>query len=452
MRTTPISPLEVKQKSFLLYIIFGLGLFAALRFSTGGLFAYSCAVTYLIAIIFVIKNEKDKSINILLLSLFFVSDYGAPYYDETIPLIKYIIIFTILTLFLVEAKYKITYRSCILILILLLNLSFSTFLQYEYELFNFDVFKRDIQILFLIILGLCTYVRYANDFRILLIGVLGYFSGEVLNYFFFHHDINEYMNYSSLKTLVFLPLIIYFGQKGNIFIKVSLLFLSMLILSEYGTRLIIVTWMIWFITWVFTKSFIYPSKRAMKKIILILFLLIGFSITIGVYLPEETSSKTLNILLLVSSLINGGFLILQELVPVRYAEHELFFSRPFYQLLFGSGLGSGIFDSKDVLYFVAPNTGAFSLAELNNNIFFNFHDIWIDFTLRFGLVPIIYLYYQFTLKKISNGEVITSSILTVIAFCSTFSSSGLLLLFILTKKFNFDLHKSVDSKKPQLKI
>lgn len=446
-QSTLLSPLKLKRISFLQYLIFGLGLFAALRFSTGGLFAYSCVLTYLIAIIFIFKNDLDKSVNVLLLSLFCVSDYGNPYYNETIPIVKYIIILTILTIFLAEAQIKITLKTLFIIFILLTNLSLTTLLQYEHVTFDMDIFKRDLQILFLIILGICTKTKYIKNYQLLFIGILGYFIGEILNYFFFHHDINEYMNYSSLKAIVFLPLIVYFGQQGKFLLKSIFLILSFLIMSEYGTRLIIVTWLIWFMIWMCTKLFLFPTKSAIKRIIFILFLFLSFGAAIGASLPEETSSKTLNVILLVFSLFNEGSLILSALDPVRYAEHLLFFNRPIYQIIFGSGLGSGIIDSNDILYFVAPHTGAFSISELKNNIFFNFHDIWLDFTLRFGLLPIIYLFFYLTVIKIRRNKLITSFLLTTIAICSTYSTAGLVVLFIITKKIDFDVSRSVFAQK-----
>ena len=71
--------------------------------------------------------------------------------------------------------------------------------------------------------------------------------------------------------------------------------------------------------------------------------------------------------------------IFKVLDPVRYAEHQIFFSRNLIEILFGNGLGAGIADIEGYLGFVNYYQSAFSQEEINTNIYFNLHDFWIDY-------------------------------------------------------------------------
>ena len=79
--------------------------------------------------------------------------------------------------------------------------------------------------------------------------------------------------------------------------------------------------------------------------------------------------------------------ILQDLDRTRVAETKLLFDLPFYQIAFGKGFGSGIFDEQGYLSFVEVNDTAFSTEEIQNSYYVNFHDVWVDVGLRFGLLP-----------------------------------------------------------------
>ena len=90
--------------------------------------------------------------------------------------------------------------------------------------------------------------------------------------------------------------------------------------------------------------------------------------------------------------------------------------------------------------FVSGLQTAFSNEELSSKIFYNFHDLHIDFGLRFGLVVIIFVLIKLIVNffKSSPENKYLSTLLICMIFTMFFSTSGLLLItlfyMIMSKK------------------
>ena len=127
------------------------------------------------------------------------------------------------------------------------------------------------------------------------------------------------------------------------------------------------------------------------------------------------------------------FEVFKILDPVRYAEHQIFFSRSLLEILFGNGLGAGIVDTNGYLGFVNYFQSAFSQEEINSNTYFNLHDYWIDYGLRFGLIPVLLILFYVAISPMLLGNTYTGIFNGVMLVCITYSGSGMLILALLLK-------------------
>lgn len=127
---------------------------------------------------------------------------------------------------------------------------------------------------------------------------------------------------------------------------------------------------------------------------------------------------------------------IRVLDPVRYVEHEMFFQRPWYEMPFGSGLGSGLIDTTGQLSFVLPNTGAFTDKELLEAKYFRLHDPWIYFGLRLGLAFVVAVYAFFVRASLSRTRetVVLGGFGLLLFNAATFSISGLLMTALVAKQ------------------
>ena len=118
---------------------------------------------------------------------------------------------------------------------------------------------------------------------------------------------------------------------------------------------------------------------------------------------------------------------------VRFRENQLFFSRPLYEVIFGSGLGSGLADTQGLLGFVGYFDTAFTVEELNNSVYFNLHDFWTDFGLRFGLITVVFITYLVSIKQILFGQKICGILFGILLFNAFFSTAGMIFTALIIK-------------------
>ncbi len=78
---------------------------------------------------------------------------------------------------------------------------------------------------------------------------------------------------------------------------------------------------------------------------------------------------------------------------------------------------------------------AFTAVELSTSKYFNFHDFWIDFGLRFGLITIIYLTYKLTVFNMLKGKLWLGVLFGLLLLNTTFATSGILLTALIVRFF-----------------
>jgi hypothetical protein len=150
--------------------------------------------------------------------------------------------------------------------------------------------------------------------------------------------------------------------------------------------------------------------------------------------PEVEES--IKILVMVQNLITGDnfFESLKLIDPWRFGELQLLLDRNLFFILFGEGFGSGIFDSKGYLDFADFGQTAYSEKELISGIFYNMHDLWTDYGLRFGLIFIIVLLYDLIKNIVLSKSLLKTfyaMLIMIAVFCTFFSSAGIILISLL---------------------
>lgn len=256
-------------------------------------------------------------------------------------------------------------------------------------------------------------------------GILGYLLGDFLNVIFFGwgEDFN-YINYHSLKSLILFPTFYIFYRKRYEQL-IWLIPLTFTVVAYYGTRMIFVVYLL--ILTIFLFSWIRNNFKV-KNIILVTSIVLLLLTNIN-WRQLEKFKVTYTIIQIMDNL-DSSKTILKLIDPVRNVEHNLFFERPIYEILIGSGLGSGLSDVEDNFKFIrtSNNTGAFSRKEINTGRFYNLHDTWIDLGLRIGLIWIVLIFF-YSIQKINvskNEERLINSCVLVLLLCSTFSYFGII--------------------------
>ena len=130
---------------------------------------------------------------------------------------------------------------------------------------------------------------------------------------------------------------------------------------------------------------------------------------------------------LISELPLNELILLTD--PVRYAEFSLFFERDLFSILFGDGLAAGLVDGSGKMVFVDLDDTAFSQQELDSSIYYNLHETILDSGLRFGLIPILFVFIK-TIFDLFKGDPIKNSVLLILFMCSFWSINGILAFYL----------------------
>jgi hypothetical protein len=137
---------------------------------------------------------------------------------------------------------------------------------------------------------------------------------------------------------------------------------------------------------------------------------------------------------------------LKSLDIVRFTENQLFFSRPMFEVIFGSGLGSGIVDTQGLLGFVEYNDTAYSVEELNNSVYFGLHDYWTDLGLRFGFITAVYILYLVSIKQMLIGRLVCGILFGLLLLNTFFATTGLIFTALIIKFYPIGMHSMQSNK------
>ncbi len=421
VRITALSLQESRAYQYGLIIFFGV--LGAQRLLLPSLYAYACLPIFLAAIMLKTSN-KPLSLSLLIFSLFLSVDNGGEVYNITPGLVRYpIYLLTISELFGRSVDLK---GLFLLAIFLLVPFSISMFDDYQLD---WSTLVRDLFIVVLLF-SFCTgrKVNFSLDLKLLVVGLTAFLLSELLNIGLIPKSMSsEYLSYNSTKALLTLPFFYFMVQKKKL-LAILIFFITSVILVSFGTRMLLISFLIATIISLASSGFF-----SLKG--LIIFVLIGSSIILIFnsldFAPE--SLKATGVFVQLAG--EGGWdEKLRIIDPARYTEHLLFFKRGLFNILFGSGLGSGLADPTNEFFFVSANDTAFSIEELTNRYFYNLHDTWIDLGLRFGLLSIVFYYLLIFRNFWSKVAVqrIFGPVLFVLFSCSTFSTPGLILIAFLT--------------------
>ena len=421
-----------ENKSFhnniILYLSIISSIIGAQRFTLPNIYAFACIIPFILSIYLFTKN-RSLCITLIIFSIFLSVDNSLSY-SGTTGSIRYIIY--LFGLFLISNSLKVDRKKLFQINSFIIILSFISLVNHE--LVKVELLKRDILISLLIILvytqAKSNFSQYKINFDFLNMLIVIFILAEFINIVFFYNLSKEaYLSFDSTKSLITLPFFYYFSKKNYIKLIILILFLLPVILN-YGTRMIPITLILCLVLYLI-------FNLSLNRILLISVFIIGISFSAFFnyeslnHLNYFNQFKLIGTFLQSSEAINiTGFLKILD--PVRYFENKLFFDRGYFSILFGNGIGSGIYDVNNLLGFVFSEQSAFSKEELKNNIFYNFHDSWVDIGLRFGLSFIIFFIYRFScVLRINNSMIRTNSFMIImLSFCAFFSTSGLILISI----------------------
>jgi hypothetical protein len=392
MTHTAVSTRPSHQRPLSLFWI-ALGFIAAQRFTAPWLANYICLAPLLGALLSFRKTKTAERNSYLIIALFFCTDYSLPEIPETSAVVRYAIYIAALICLFVGTKPA---RASLVILAILSIFYISKGILQSTEL-SASQFTRDVLILILVIaVAACKpRGRFQIRFDLLVPPISGYLFAELIN-FFAYRELwrGEYLSFNSTRYLIIIPSIyaLITLRANRPLLAYALIAITVVVLVGYTTRAIFISY---FFCLLFAYAFLKRSPRLTAPWVL------GAAIGVAVLTLDNSKVmelfsqyKALDMLVI---LTRGGD-VFSNLDPVRSASSQMFFSLPLSEILFGRGFGSGVDDRFGLLNFVQPGTAAFSDHELSNGVFYNFHDIWVDVGLRFGLVPMAFFFGWFFMQ------------------------------------------------------
>ncbi len=421
------------SKFFLFPLLFLIGIISGLKLSIA---IFLCFFTLLLCLFCILVDRKSESLAFIIISLYLVVNYEIL---NTPSILRYLVYILAVTMFAVNNQFIFKKNNFLLFSFLIICVFFATFVSsfFHYIQLNIQSLFRDFFVIFLLFF-FCLIPKEINiKLSLIFVLLFGVLIGEII--YIATNEYSVYFNYSSVKTLIlFLPY--YLFLKGKNGLGTLFLVLCLIPISNYGTRMIILSSIVLSVLAVI----IFLVKRgSFRSIFLasIFFFLCIFSIQYLLTLPFFLGFKTIAFLGEFYNPENTSiYEIFKILDPVRYAEHQIFFSRSLFEILFGNGLGAGIVDTNGYLGFVNYFQSAFSQEEINSNVYFTLHDYWIDYGLRFGFVATLFLLHVIAIKPMLSGDYFTGIFYGVMLICMTYSGSGLLILSLFLK-FNQNAKK-----------
>lgn len=419
----PLGPsFDLKAATSPKWLIIYLSAFlASQRVHLSWLSAIICLIPFGMA--FLVRANKAQRNTILIAALFMSVDNGGEVYPETPAVIRYGIYLSILWLMAVNVRLKIrrlvAALLCITVPLVLMLINI--------DIISLRTLWRDLLILSLLVVVFCsgqkTLSRYELDYEHLAIIMTMFLLGEVFNIFSGATLEGEYLSYSSLKSFIVFP-VFYLLSRDKYFSGLLVCAATLPVLIHYGTRMIPLTFLFVFIGLSTYKVF--QNRQYAARIFIPLLFIVITSINSDFLYDLEAFKFGGMLITVIENMDSNEFLRLVD--PVRHEEFQLFFGRPLFEIIFGSGLGVGIADREGLLDFVEYEDTAFSAEELDSRVFHDFHDMPVDIGLRFGLGPLLIVlwYVMHHIYSMEPRIALLSQLLFVLLFCAFFSSAGLI--------------------------
>lgn len=407
----------------LLCITFLIGMISTQRFSMPEISANIC----LLSIPLLLSTKfRNSYFSILIISLLTSVDLGAEIYEETISYFRYFI-YILVVIYAIEKKL-IKSHTIIFVVWVFVLIIFTLINKTPIDIYTLF---RDVLTLLLIFIALSfkKEKKYLEETTQILVSLsLGMMIGELINMIFFYNIFSEnYLSYSSLKYFVVISPIYFLIYKKYYFALILFLLCNFILLG-FSSRMLLLTFNLIFIVVLIKNYFLSKYKYMFSLSIIFCTLLLKFIIYDKM---DFDISRSFYIFTLLNE-NNNITDVIASLDPVRYAENSIFFNQNLFQLLFGNGIGIGIYDQHGLISSVVKDETAFSYEELSSGIFYRLHDSWIWFGLRFGLIT-YFLLFIYIIKIILNHKNCSASFYGAFLFMTllnaSFSISGLLLCF-----------------------
>jgi hypothetical protein len=407
------------------------------RFEMAPVNAWVCFVPLMAAVYFLLSLHIGKAMTCLALALLCTVDLGGEIYTETPRLLRFAVYLAVLTALVLSSSTSVRRPTLMLasIYVFMLIVGAASSLDGGLIPYNTAALSRDVFVLLLI--GFVVLAGRPSEFldlKLLAVAGLGHLAGELVNIAIFFKYENDYLSYSSLKIFIFFPAI--FALMEDKYRKwAPILFgLAILVAVFYASRMILLSFLSLFFVALLIR---FVSRIRFRRLTALAIPIICASAiwATGVFQDDllvqyRVTAVVRDIVELFSS--QDSLSVLQALDRVRYGEHVLFFNRPAIEILFGSGLGAGLHDSVgELAYLPIDAQQAFTAAEIASGSFFNLHDFWIDFGLRFGLLAIFYIAVILIYREMRLGFSCTGLWFGLLLINSTFSTAGLLLITVM---------------------
>lgn len=436
--------LSIGQPKLLSVMLFIFGFLAVQRFTTSPINTFICVLPLGLFVMQMLRGYRGAALTYLVLALFLSTHYGGGVYTETVTPLRYIIYLSAIGMLFYLSIWRVNRKKLLLAAFLGCGVAFGSIANAIGSTpLDLITLQRDLLVLLILFVFLTDSISAKLDLHLLFISSLGYLAGEILNILLFYEDFSAYLSFDSLKAFVVFPLIYTLLTRKNLVIQVLIAFATLYIIFLYGTRMLTITFFLFF----GAGLIIYLIRIGFGRILLgfLIVLIVTANINLNELISDTDFIKFKAIAFLVQIQENIGVIgisgTLYLLDSVRFAEHELFFDRPILELIFGSGIGSGIYDAKGVLSFVTTYQSAFSFKEIESSTFYNLHDFWIDFGLRFGLLPLAYLIYQIVLREMLQKNIWYGVLFGILILNTTFATSGVLLSALLIRFLPINLEK-----------
>lgn len=433
------STVAVRQP-VLTILLFLCGIAAVQRFTLDPVNSLICVLPYGLFLFYLVQQNFRTALSCLILSLVFSVDNGGGAYTETPAPLRYAIYLSGIGMLIYLSRWRIHEKAMLLGALLVAGLVIGTLTNISGggAVFDSATLRRDVLALF--ILSIFLFVR--GDIRldpfVLFAGSVGYIAGEAANaILFYDFGSFDYLSYDSLKAFAVFPALYAVMCRHSRMVQLMLTVITLLLISLYGSRMITLS-VIALVLAALVVNSIRAGKWKVYLAVAAVFVLLA-NVDVVALLKSEplVRVKALSFIAVMfenfdSSEIMQMFMALDR---VRFAEHQLFFSRHPLELIFGSGLGSGIVDMQGLLGFLTYEQTAFSTEEIRTSIYFNLHDFWIDYGIRFGLLPVAYLIYALSVREMWRGRPWTGVLFGVLLLNTTFATSGLVLTSMIVRFF-----------------
>ncbi len=385
------------------------------RYLFGGIQGLICIIPFLLCVFGYISGWDKKVVLVLLvISIFTSVDISVDTY-ATPAFIRYLIaVFAVYYLYinLSLSKYKLLVLLILWCFLLILSIG-------NIDLFIPAQFYKDIIYLFFFTFALSSYSNnLVIDEKLLFEFFLVFLICESFNYFVYLDSDSFYLSLDTTKALILLPFL-YSLSKGKNY-AFLLLIPTFLVLQLYVTRLIFVMMIVIVILHFILKR---RSNIIFFPIIAICFYWFFIDIELG-----AANNKIIGLIHALQKSISISDL-LYTLDPVRYNEGIMFFERSLFSIIFGQGLGVGIYDMNNWTSSVSIYDASYSIDELRTRVIYNFHDLYSSIGSRFGVLFLMMLMFNiFNNIQLNNRFYLYVTLILI--SCSFYSTAGMLLFTI----------------------